>query len=150
MGSVHHSNFPTVVPESAVTPNNTGGGIHLDSTPGVFDDHVVQEYISGTGQGGGPLVTSFNVSSRSDLRLYLSDDNATMSTLAAQGIGFLDTCVDIMQRMIETVPKDVVLSDVIKPMIIKPINATLDLDSTGKLTFLGIIRVSFLLAAVSK
>jgi hypothetical protein len=115
MGSVHHGGFPTVVGPSAVTPNNTAGGIHFDDTVAVFDDHVVQEYVHSTGQRGGPLVTSFNVSSRSDLRLYESDGNATMIRLASQGTGFLKTCVELLQRMIETVPKAVVLSDIITP-----------------------------------
>lgn len=58
MGNVHHQGFPQVgefalvvlivlarslshlVPASAVTPNNTGGGIHFDITPAVFDVNV--------------------------------------------------------------------------------------------------------------
>lgn len=67
------TNFGTV-PESAVTPNNTAGGIHFDASPAVFDIDVyaymdfsmslnaanfglydvrVNEYLSGTGQAGG-------------------------------------------------------------------------------------------------
>lgn len=38
----------------------------------------VKEYLSGTGQQGGPLVTSATQSVRSDLRLYSSDNNKTM------------------------------------------------------------------------
>jgi len=142
MGSVHHGGFPTVVGPSAVTPN-TAGGIHFDDTVDVFDDHVVQEYVSSTGQQGGLLVTSFNISSRSDLRLYESDGNATLIKLASQGIGFLNTCNNLLQRMIEVVPKEVVLSDIISPQTVKPVNATLDLDSSGNLLFPGSIRVGF-------
>ncbi len=57
MGSVHHAGFPQVgecilctfkrrrytsytVNESAITPDNLGGGIHFDATPDVFDDLV--------------------------------------------------------------------------------------------------------------
>lgn len=89
-------------------------------------------------------MTSFNVSSRSDLRLYESDSNATMITLGNQGEGFLHTCVGLLQRMIETVPKDVVLSDVVTPIQVKPINATLDFDTKGNVIFSGYIRVSTL------
>jgi hypothetical protein len=141
MGSVYHSNFPTVIPESAVAVNNVGDGIHLDSTPRAFD-HPVQEYISGTAEMGGPLVTSFNLSSKGDLGLYLSDNNATMNKLAAQGTGFLDTCVDMLQRMIETVPKEVVLSNIIY-QVIKLINTIVDPDSKGKLKFSSFICVKF-------
>ena len=125
-----------------MTPNNTFGGAHFDDTVDVFDNHVVNEYLDGTGNQGGPLVTSFNVSSRSDLRLYESDNNETMIELAKQGAGFLNTCVTLMQRMLETVPRGVVLSDVISPMSVKPINATFDFDTKGNLVFTGYIRVS--------
>lgn len=119
------------------------GGIHFDSTVGVFDADVLEEYLDGTGNAGGPLVTSFNVSSRSDLRLYESDNNATMINLRNSGqSGFFDTCVILLQRMIETVPKDVALSDVISPLTIKPVNATLDFDTQGNLILTGSIRVS--------
>jgi hypothetical protein len=73
--------FPTVVGVEAVTPNNTGSGTNFDTTRVVFDPNVVSEYLDGTGNQGGPLVASFNVASRSDLRLYESDNNATMIEL---------------------------------------------------------------------
>ena len=142
MGSVHHGGFPEVSPESAVTPNNTNGGVNFDSTRGVFDTLVVEEYLQGTGNMGGPLVTSFNVTSRSDLRLYESDKNATMKKLYAQGDGFQDSCVNVMRRMMNTVPANVKLQDPISPMPIKPINVTWDLDTDDKLVLKGKIRVS--------
>jgi hypothetical protein len=108
----------------------------------VFDPLVVHEYLNGTGNQGGALVTSFNISSRSDLRLYESDNNATMIALANQGEAFLDTCVKLLERMINTVPKTVILSDVITPIDVKPVNATLDFDTAGNLIFSGYIRVT--------
>lgn len=141
MGSVHHGGFPTVVGTEAVTDTNTAGGIHFDSTVDVFDTLVLGEYLNGTGNRGGPLVTSFNVSSRSDLRLYEADNNATIIELYQKGQSFLNTCSTLFQRMIETVPRGVILSDVVKPMPLKPINATLDFDTSGNLIFSGLIRV---------
>lgn len=134
--------FPTVVNNSSVSENNTAGGVHFDTTVAVFDPLVVSEYLSGEVQQGGPLVTSFNISSRSDLRLYESDQNATMHKLAKQGQSFLGLCSTLLQRMIETVPSNVVLSDLVSPIEIKPINASLDFDISGKLIFSGYIRVS--------
>lgn len=131
-----------MVGPEAVSSDNLAGGIHFDATVANFDPLVVHEYLNGTGQAGGPLVTSFNVSSRSDLRLYESDNNATMIALGEQGAGFLNTCVRLLQRMIETVPKQVVLSEVVAPLGVKPINATLDFDTQGNLIFSGYIRVS--------
>ena len=149
MGSVHHGGFPTVVGPETVSDNNTAGGIHFDSTVANFDSLVVHEYLDGTGNGGGPLVTSFNASSRSDLRLYESDNNATITNLANQGNVFFDTCVSLFGRMLETVPKGVVLSDVVEPIPVKPINATLEFDEHGNLIFTGYIRVSSIVYAIS-
>lgn len=142
MGSVHHGGFPEVSPESAVTPNNTNGGVNFDSTRGVFDTLVVGEYLNGTGNQGGPLVSSFNVTSRSDLRLYGSDNNATMQKLYEQGDGFQDSCVETMRQMMNTVPAHVKLQEPISPISIKPINVTLDFGPESKLVFKGNIRVS--------
>lgn len=130
------------MPASAVTANNTNGGIDFDTTRGVFDPRVVHEYIDWTGHMGGPLVTTDNVTTQSDLRLYESDGNATMRALYAQGIGFLDTCVNLLGRMMNTVPAGVKLGEPIQPMDIKPINVTYDFGSDGKLRFSGRIRVS--------
>lgn len=142
LGSVHHGGFPEVSPESAVTLNNTNGGVNFDLTRSGFDARVVHEYIDWTGQMGGPLVTSFNESSRSDLRLYESDGNITMQELYDQGDGFLDTCADLLGRMVNTVPSNVQLRDPISPMSIKPINVTWDFDIDGQLVLTGNIRVS--------
>lgn len=139
--SVHHGGFPEVSPDSAVTPNNTNGGVNFDTTHGGFDTRVVSEYMDGTGQGGGPLVTSFNETSRSDLRLFESDGNKTMKALYHKRDGFQDTCSDIMGRMINTVPFDVRLQDAITPFPIKPINVTWDFNQAGQLYLSGNIRV---------
>ncbi|KAF2235188.1 heme peroxidase [Viridothelium virens] len=141
LGSVHHGGFPTVMDNSTVSPNNTQGAGHLDSTNAGFDIDVVEEYVSGTGQRGGPLVTSFNESSRSDLRLYESDNNTTMQSLAKGGTeGFFGTCVDLLGRMLNTVPANVRLTDVVEPMNIKPVNVTFDIDDTGTAILTGVIR----------
>ncbi|KAI1753198.1 heme peroxidase [Xylaria castorea] len=142
LGSVHHSGFPEVSDNSTVSANNTNGGINFDSTRGMFDSLVVHEYIDGSGNRGGSLVTSFNETSRSDLRLYESDSNATMQALYARGEdGFLDTCVDLLGRMIDTVPARVSLQDAIQPMGIKPINVTWDVAENSRLVLSGRIRI---------
>ncbi|KAG6355115.1 hypothetical protein INS49_004196 [Diaporthe citri] len=140
MGSVHHGGFPDVVPESAVTPNNTNSGSNFDTSRAEFDTNVVHEYIDWTGNRGGPLVTTDNITTRSDLRLYESDGNATMQELYDMGDGFLSTCVDLMGRMINTVPAGVDLGAPISPMEVKPINVTFDLDVQGSVELSGKIR----------
>lgn len=103
---------------------------------------MVHEYIDGTGQLGGPLVSSFNETSRSDLRLYESDGNKTMQELYDIGDDFQDVCVNVLGRMINTVPTSAALLDPITPFAIKPINVTWDFDTDGNLILAGMIRVS--------
>jgi hypothetical protein len=142
MGSVHHGGFPEVVDDTFVTPNNTNGGSNFDTTRGVFDPNVVGEYVHWTGNKGGPLVTSHNETMNSDLRLYESDNNATMRALFAQGPAFLDTCVELLRRTIDTVPSGVQLGDVVTAIPVKPVNVTYDYSKTnGKLMLSGRIRV---------
>ncbi|KIK68410.1 hypothetical protein GYMLUDRAFT_153711 [Collybiopsis luxurians FD-317 M1] len=144
LGNVHHGGFPQVVGPEAVTPNNTGGGVHFDSTVDVFDVLVVNEYLEGIGQRGGPLVTTDNVTVRSDLRIYASDSNATMRELSTSPDHFISRCVALFSRMLDTVPSTTTLSDVITPLEVKPVNVTLDLvdDEDGvRIIFAGYIRV---------
>jgi hypothetical protein len=125
-----------------VTANNTNGGSNFDTTRGAFDPNVVGEYLHWTGNKGGPLVTSRNDTMNSDLRLYESDKNATIRKLFEQGTGFLDTCVDLMGRAINTVPTGVQLGDPITPIPIKPINVTYDFGPKGDdLMLSGKIRI---------
>lgn len=134
--------FPQVVPASAVTPNNTNGGMTFDTSRAIFDSGIVHEYIDWDGNKGGPLVATDNITTRSDLRLYESDGNATMQSLYDMDDGFEDVCVDLMGRMVNTVPAGVSLQETITPMTVKPINVTLDFNSPGNLVLSGNIRVS--------
>ncbi|KAI0165287.1 heme peroxidase [Hypoxylon sp. FL1284] len=143
MGSVHAGGFPEVVEQSQITPNNTNGAVNFDDTRAVFDQAVVHEYVDWTGQKGGALVTSYNETSRSDLRLYVSDGNKTMLDLYASGDGFQDTCVGLLQRMINTVPSDVQLQPAISPAFIKPINVTWDVTAEQHLILSGKIRMLY-------
>lgn len=130
-----------MVDETAVTPTNTNGGSNFDTTRGIFDPNVVGEYVHWTGNRGGPLVTTSNETTRSDLRLYESDSNVTMRALFAQGNNFLKTCVDLMGRAMNTVPSGVKLSAPISAIPLKPVNVTFDFDDSGTLKLSGKIRV---------
>ncbi|KAL8690317.1 MAG: hypothetical protein Q9218_004210 [Villophora microphyllina] len=140
MGGVRHSNFPQIVPESAVSPNNQDGRVTFDESTEAFDDRVVQDYISGTGSGGGPLVTTTNKTVQSDLRLYSSDGNKTMKSLGSSKDQFSSACADLMARMLDTVPRGVSLTPLIQPSDVKPTNVLLSLATNGTLTLSGKIR----------
>ena len=139
---MHHGGFPTVVNASYVTPNNTQGGARLDTTFDQFDLNVVTEYVGQTGNLGGPLVSSFNESSRSDLRLYQSDDNQRMKELSQSTEVFFSTCQSLLGRMIDTVPRGVQLSEPLTPLTLKPVNVSFDIGQDGEMTLSGSIRVS--------
>lgn len=141
LGNVHHSGFPTVADASTVSDSNTGGAQPFDLTPTAFDVNVVHEYLNGTGKCGGTLVTSFNESSRSDLRLYESDGNATMKVLGQSSDYFIKSCTSLLTRMIDTVPSAVTLTDVIDRIPLKPVNTTFDISRSGNQIVSGVVRV---------
>ncbi|RFU35541.1 hypothetical protein B7463_g815, partial [Scytalidium lignicola] len=153
LGGVHHTNFPdiglfydpvydmdadsrVIVPDLGES-NNTDGRSPFDSTPAVFDDTGVNEYLSGTGLQGGPLVVGPEAT-RSDLRIFSSDDNVTISAMASPQ-SFEDTCFTIFEKMLNTVPSVVTLSDPIvpRPWILRV--SQLDLNSSGVVSFSGTI-----------
>ncbi|KAI9050226.1 hypothetical protein LZ554_006365 [Drepanopeziza brunnea f. sp. 'monogermtubi'] len=139
LGGVHSVNFPEIVPSSAVTPTNLDGGVVFDSTPSTFDAGNINEYLNNTGGRGGPLVTTDNVASRSDLRLYTSDGNATVQSMSAPA-AYQDRCNKVMQHMIDTVPRAVTLSPAVTPMPWKAVNMCLDIAPDGEVTMAGMIR----------
>ncbi|KAK1228979.1 hypothetical protein PQX77_007968, partial [Marasmius sp. AFHP31] len=74
---------------------------------------VVTGYLNGTTPN--PLVVTSNVTLRPDLRAFASDGNVTMQRLA-QGNNLDTTCASLIERMINTVPKDVQLTEPILPI----------------------------------
>jgi hypothetical protein len=75
----------------------------------------------------------------SDGKVFAYDGNVTAKALADPKT-FQDACVDVFTRMIDSVPGDVTLSDVITPIDVKPY-PLLQLNSKGKVELSGMIRV---------
>lgn len=143
MGGVHHAQFPQVVPSSAVSSSNTDGRQVFDETVGGFDIKVVTDYLHWTGDKGGPLVTTSNKTVQSDFRLYNSDQNQTITRLAASSSYFQTQCGDIFQRMIETVPSGTKFTPDITPTTttnLKPYALYLALDWKGDMILTGYFR----------
>ncbi|KAJ7488087.1 heme peroxidase [Mycena latifolia] len=136
-GGVEHKAFPDIVPDLK-DPNNTLSVAHFDSTFVKFDNNVATEYISGTTQN--PLVVGANDTTNSDKRIFASDGNATMKSFADSPDLFASTCATLFARMLDTVPSDVELSDVIEPLLIKPDTVVLLLDG-DKLQLSGFVRL---------
>lgn len=76
---------------------------------------------------------------RSDLRLYISDSNVTIKSISKEA-AFQSTCNALFQRMIDTVPASVTLSDPIIPMEWKGVDLMLDVSSAGVVSVSGLIR----------
>ncbi|KAK7213785.1 hypothetical protein V2G26_020963 [Clonostachys chloroleuca] len=138
LGGVHSHDHPDIVPgESGNRYNDTV--VKFDTTDGEFDNAVAVEYLSGNTQN--PLVVGKNETNNSDKRIFSSDNNATISRLAADNAEFEKTCAKVFERMIDTVPSTVELSQPIEPIDIKPYITDLYLNDNGKLVFSGRIRV---------
>ncbi|KUJ21869.1 heme peroxidase [Mollisia scopiformis] len=137
LGRVHAVNFPEIVGESPITSTNLDGGVTFDSTPTVLDPSGMNEYLTGTGSGGGPLVTTSNVSARSDFRLFSSDNNVTITNLA-QNTGRI--CSGLFEKMLNTVPSTVTLSDPITPMPWKIVDFIMHCSPGGSVRIEGFIR----------
>ena len=94
------------------------------------------EYLNGTGKRGGPLVVGHNETTRSDLRIFSSDNNVTINAMkSAQA--FEDTCYTIFEKLLNTVPSNVNLSDPIIPRPWTMLESSLDLSPTGAVSFAG-------------
>ncbi|KAF9264017.1 heme peroxidase [Marasmius fiardii PR-910] len=140
LGGVHANNFPEIT-NSSQAP--------FDSSEAKFDNAVATEYF--TGNTTNPLVVGPHATN-SDMRIFsessirpfcenrCSDNNATMRTLTDPDT-FKSTCASILQRMIDTVPSSVTLTDPILPVDIKPTSVKLSVTNATHLRFEGYIRV---------
>ncbi|TFK62533.1 L-ascorbate oxidase [Pluteus cervinus] len=120
VGGVRSTDFPQLV---APGPNNQLVITPFDPTT-QFDHSVVQHYLDGTTQN--PLVIDQNKTMTSDLKIFSSDGNATVTGLANGD--FASTCGNIFNRMINTVPSSVNLTDTIDLLPAKVSNAQLTIE----------------------
>ncbi|KAF3065112.1 Ubiquitin-like-specific protease 2 [Daldinia childiae] len=137
IGGVHEKEFPEIVPVGSTL----NGEAPLDSTVAAFDNKVVAEYIAGNTTN--PLVVgpSIKATRNADYKVFNYDSNVTVKAMA--GVAeFNSICTTVLQKLIDTVPDGVVLSDPIQPYSVKPVDMQLSLNSdpsTMQLT--GLIRV---------
>ncbi|KAF9058627.1 heme peroxidase [Rhodocollybia butyracea] len=101
IGGVTQVDFPTIV----MDPEDSFVG--FDTTT-AFDNTIISQYLQNTTED--VLVVGPNVTTRSDFRIFSSDGNATMQSLLNPGT-FTQTCADLIERMINTVPNGVSLTD---------------------------------------
>ncbi|KAJ7914695.1 heme peroxidase [Mycena leptocephala] len=138
LGGVHQVDFPETV-QNATTSQNREGVVHFDDSFDSFDNHIATQWIDGTSVDA--LAIGFNETTNSDARIFAADGNHTMRTFAQDPEFFSAQCESLLERMLNTVPKTVQLSDVIKPLPVKPHQLVLSLAANGTLAISGFIRI---------
>ncbi|KAJ2921397.1 hypothetical protein H1R20_g15699, partial [Candolleomyces eurysporus] len=136
MGGVRSDAFPQLVPPNPASP--AVPVIQNFDTTMDFDNKVVTEYLDGSTQN--VLVVAENKTMVSDLRVFESDGNSTMRSLADTQT-FQNECRDILKRMLETVPRGVTLTDEITLLPEKVTYAQLAIEKE-KLVFKTNLRLT--------
>ncbi|KAJ7466521.1 heme peroxidase [Mycena latifolia] len=131
LGGVRQADFPLIVTE------DVPAGIQTFASTLGFDNTVVTEYLNGTTEN--VLVVGSNITTRSDFRIFSSDGNVTMQSLASPDT-FNQVCADLIGRMIDTVPSTVTLTDPIEPFDFK-VGNTLLFPQGDSLAFLATLRI---------
>jgi hypothetical protein len=104
-----------------------------------FNNGIITQYLDGTTHNA--LVVGVNATTNSDIRVFNSDKNATVKGLV-DGEKFRTTCIDLFTRMINVVPKGVVLSEPIEPWENKVGEARLSVaKNTDKLVMSTTLRL---------
>lgn len=139
LGGVNSDDFPDIVPSGSTTD----GKAPFDTTPTVFDNKVVTQFLSWNTTD--PLVVgpSVRIGKNSDTKVFTAQrSNLTLWALADPNY-FHRACQTMLQKMIDTVPADVSLSSIpLAPYMVKPVAMRLTLDdSPSTLTLSGYIRV---------
>ncbi|KAH6645225.1 WSC domain-containing protein [Truncatella angustata] len=137
LGGIHGEDFPEV------TGNGTIGQVsHFEGSIGTsfakFDNAVVTQYLDDSTEN--PLVVGTNETMNSDKRVFGADANQTMNVLVDETV-FQTKCENILERMINTVPATVTLSDPLDPIDIKPYITLMALNSNGTIDFQGRVRL---------
>lgn len=134
LGGVHSADFPEIVEIPADPNNDTDVPFQKDVSQ--INNGVVTEFLKGTTRN--PLVVASNNTLNSDKRIF-NADRKFMTKLSDKPT-FHTTCGDIFTRMIETVPRNVKLTD-IEPYDVKPYIDELSVNKNGDLSFKGRIRL---------
>ncbi|KAI1338685.1 heme peroxidase [Xylariaceae sp. FL0016] len=138
LGGVHGSNFPEIVPELN-DPENNASRHNFDESFDKFDNSVAKQFVANTTQN--PLAFGHNETTRSDFRIFTSDGGEMIHRMAESEDFFFETCTTLLERMLNTVPAGVELTDVITPIPIKPYALDINILSNGTMSIGGEIRI---------
>ncbi|KAL6861941.1 heme peroxidase [Trichoderma novae-zelandiae] len=141
LGGVHGVDFPEIVDvvNDPATDDNTQTFDTTNTGFSAFDNTVAVQYVNNNTQN--PLAFGHNETTRSDARIFGSDGGKEIGHMASSPAYFFKTCQNLLERMINTVPKGVVLTDPIQPIPVKPSRLFATINSNGTMTMSGYIRV---------
>ncbi|KAJ7336343.1 L-ascorbate oxidase [Mycena albidolilacea] len=131
LGGVRYPDFPTVV---AGTGSTTV--VKLFDGTQQFDHNIVSGYLDGTTQD--PLIVA-NQTMASDTRVFGSDNNVTMQSMNSAD-SFAQTCSTVFDKMLNTVPSGVTLTDEITLVPVK-VSAVQLTVGTSQLQFQASVRL---------
>lgn len=139
VGGVNGVDFPEIV-DVVNDPNNGESKQSFDATVAALDNSVATQFLENSTQNA--LAFGHNETTRSDLRIFNSDGGDMIHKMAASNDFFISTCTNLLQRMVDTVPKDVKLTEPINAIPVKPDNIDIALDANGNMAITGDLRVS--------
>ncbi|KAF9264150.1 heme peroxidase [Marasmius fiardii PR-910] len=131
LGGVTQQDFPEVLKDRQFQFFNEKSRLYSNAIK------RVTQYLDGSTTN--PLVVGVNQTMNSDLRLFTSDGNATIQSMASPE-AFASTCVSLAERMINTVPRGVTLTDVIDPFDFKVGKARLSDNSKRQVNLVWVDR----------
>lgn len=137
LGGVHSINFPDITGGES-SPSNKKS---FDQSPGSFNPDVAVEYLDG--DGANPLVFGHNDTTNSDKRIFASDGNSTITKMRDPE-AFSALCGDVFERLLNTVPSTVELSEPIVLVDVKPYVTRYEVisaENTTSIAFEGRVRV---------
>ncbi|EMR71862.1 putative heme peroxidase protein [Eutypa lata UCREL1] len=137
VGGVHGAVFPETVPVLNDTQNEASLQT-FDTTGVVFDNGIAVGFTENSTQNA--LAYGPNLTTRSDHRIFSSDGGNLISRMAQDNDFYLSTCNSLLERMINTVPKEVQLTEVIDPIATKPDYIDIKVNEDGTLFIQGEVR----------
>ncbi|UKZ55983.1 hypothetical protein TrVGV298_009807 [Trichoderma virens] len=120
VGGVHGVDFPEIVPNPQPPPPfGNDNSVFFDTSTSNFDNQVAKEFVANVSQN--PLAFGHNNETmRSDFRIFNADGGDMISRMAESQEFFSQTCAALFERMINTVPPNVKLTDALQPLPVKP------------------------------
>ncbi|KAL7940999.1 heme peroxidase [Trichoderma barbatum] len=141
LGGVHGVDFPEIVPvvNDPATDDNTQTFDTTNTGFTGFDNTVAVQYVNNITQN--PLAFGHNETTNSDARIFGSDGGIEIGLMASSPAYFYKTCQNLLERMINTVPKGVTLTEPIQPIDVKPSRLFATINSNKTMTMTGYIRL---------